>query len=54
MLRLLAEGYTVADIAHELKYAESTIKREVHGIVQRLGAKNRTHAVAMALRASFI
>lgn len=54
VLRLLAEGYTVADIASELEYAESTIKREAHLIVHRLGARNRTHAVAMALRASFI
>jgi DNA-binding NarL/FixJ family response regulator len=54
VLRLLAEGYTVADIAQELDYAESTIKREVHLIVHRLGARNRTHAVAMAVRASFI
>ncbi|HEX3540788.1 MAG TPA: helix-turn-helix transcriptional regulator [Acidimicrobiales bacterium] len=54
VLRLLSEGYSVADIAQELDYAESTIKREVHLIVRRLGARNRTHAVAMAVRASFI
>jgi hypothetical protein len=44
----------VADIAHELAYAESTIKKEVHIIVHRLGAKNRTHAVAMAIRGDVI
>jgi DNA-binding NarL/FixJ family response regulator len=54
VLRLLSEGWTTAAIAHELAYAESTIKKEVHLIVHRLGARNRTHAVAMAVRAAFI
>jgi DNA-binding NarL/FixJ family response regulator len=50
VLRFLAEGWTTAAIARELAYAESTIKKEVHLIVHRLGARNRTHAVAMAVR----
>jgi DNA-binding NarL/FixJ family response regulator len=50
VLGFLAEGWTTADIAHELVYAESTIKKEVHLIVRRLAARNRTHAVAMAIR----
>jgi DNA-binding NarL/FixJ family response regulator len=54
VLRLLAEGWTTAAIAHELVYAESTIKKEVHLIVHRLGARNRTQAVAMAVRGHVI
>lgn len=54
VLRYLSEGWTTAAIAHQLSYAESTIKKEVHLIVHRLGARNRTHAVALAVRASFI
>ncbi|MDQ6949297.1 MAG: LuxR C-terminal-related transcriptional regulator [Actinomycetota bacterium] len=54
VLRFLAEGWTTADIAHELVYAESTIKKEVHIIVHRLGARNRTQAVAMAIRDAII
>lgn len=54
VLALLAEGWTTAAIAHELVYAESTIKKEVHLIVHRLGARNRTHAVAMAVRGRVI
>ncbi|MDQ1364387.1 MAG: hypothetical protein QOJ52_2816 [Acidimicrobiaceae bacterium] len=54
VLRFLAVGWTTSDIAHELAYAESTIKKEVHIIVQRLGARNRTHAVAMAIRGEVI
>ena len=54
VLRFLAQGWTTADIAHELAYAESTIKKEVHFIVHRLGARNRTHAVALAIRGDVI
>lgn len=54
VLRYLSEGWTTAAIAHELVYAESTIKKEVHLIVHRLGARNRTHAVAMAIRGRVI
>ncbi|HEX3424960.1 MAG TPA: helix-turn-helix transcriptional regulator [Acidimicrobiales bacterium] len=54
VLGYLAEGWTTAEIAHELVYAESTIKKEVHMIVHRLGARNRTHAVALAVRCSVI
>jgi DNA-binding NarL/FixJ family response regulator len=54
VLRFLAEGWTTSDIAHELAYAESTIKKEVHIIVHRLGARNRTNAVAMAIRGEVI
>jgi DNA-binding NarL/FixJ family response regulator len=54
VLGFLALGWTTADIARELAYAESTIKKEVHFIVHRLGARNRTHAVAMAIRGAVI
>ena len=55
VLRLLAEGWTTAAIAHQLVYAESTIKKEVHIARRaRLGARNRTHAVALAIRGRVI
>jgi len=54
VLGYLAEGWTTAEIARTLVYAESTIKKEVHMIVHRMGARNRTHAVALAVRASMI
>jgi DNA-binding NarL/FixJ family response regulator len=54
VLRYLSQGWTTSNIAHELAYAESTIKKEVHLIVHRLGARNRTHAVAMAIRFAVI
>ncbi len=54
VLRLLADGSSTADIASGLAYSESTIKNVVHDLVHRLGARNRTQAVAMAIRAGVI
>ena len=54
VLRLLAEGQGTAAIADALAYSESTIKNMVHGLVHRLGARNRTHAVALAIRRGII
>jgi DNA-binding NarL/FixJ family response regulator len=54
VLRLLADGRTTADIAQVLAYSESTVKQLVHAILQSLGARNRAHAVALAIRADLI
>jgi DNA-binding NarL/FixJ family response regulator len=54
VLRLMAEGQTTAGIARDLAYSESTIKNIIHAIVRELGARNRAHAVAMALRSQLI
>jgi DNA-binding NarL/FixJ family response regulator len=54
VLRLLADGRTTADIAQKLAYSESTVKQLVHAILQSLGARNRAHAVALAIRAELI
>ncbi len=54
VLRLMADGHSTAGIARDLSYSESTIKNIIHAIVRELGARNRAHAVAMALRAQLI
>lgn len=54
VLRLLADGRNTADIADGLAYSESTIKNTVHAIIRLLGARNRAHAVAMAIRSGLI
>lgn len=54
VLRLIADGVETSDIATELAYSERTIKSIVHGIVSRLQLRNRTHAVAWALRNGLI
>jgi DNA-binding NarL/FixJ family response regulator len=54
VLRMMADGQSTAGIAQGLSYSESTIKNIIHVIVRELGARNRAHAVAMALRADLI
>ncbi|MDQ6613916.1 MAG: helix-turn-helix transcriptional regulator [Actinomycetota bacterium] len=54
ILRLLAQGRAVDAIAAELVYSSSTIKKEVHRTLRRIGARNRTHAIAIAIRAGII
>lgn len=50
VLRLLAEGLETTEIAQKLNYSERTIKSIVSVMMNRLGLRNRTHAVAYALR----
>jgi DNA-binding NarL/FixJ family response regulator len=54
VLRLLAEGQSTAEIAVDLAYSESTIKNVIHDMVGQLGARNRAHAVALAIRGGVI
>ncbi len=54
ILRLLAEGCDTADIASELAYSERTIKNVIHDLTSRLHLRNRSHAVAYAMRAGVI
>jgi DNA-binding NarL/FixJ family response regulator len=54
VLRLVAEGYDTAEVAQRLAYSESTIKGVLHGVMARLEARNRSHAVAVALRGGLI
>ncbi len=54
VLRLVAEGYDTADIAVRLAYSERTIKNVLHAVMTRLNLRNRSHAVAYALRQGLI
>jgi DNA-binding NarL/FixJ family response regulator len=54
VLKLMADGHTTAGIARDLAYSESTIKNIIHAIVRELGARNRAHAVATAMRGHLI
>ena len=54
ILRMVADGHDTGDIADELSYSESTIKGVLAKIMTRLGARNRCHAVAVALRSGLI
>ncbi|MEV5987439.1 response regulator transcription factor [Streptomyces sp. NPDC052051] len=54
VLRLVAEGYDTSDIAVKLSYSERTIKNVLHAVMSRLNLRNRSHAVAYALRQGLI
>lgn len=54
VLRLVAEGRVTSEIADELAYSERTIKNVIHDITSRLHLRNRSHAVAYALRQGLI
>lgn len=54
VLRLVAEGYDTAEIAEKLAYSERTVKNVLHDVTTRLQLRNRTHAVAYAVREGLI
>jgi DNA-binding NarL/FixJ family response regulator len=54
ILQLLANGQSTTFAAHELDVSEETVKTHTKNILARLEARNRTHAVAIALRESLI
>ncbi len=54
VLRLLAEGLDTQEIAERLSYSERTVKNIIHGVLSRLNLRNRTHAVAFALRTGLL
>ncbi|WP_093556095.1 response regulator [Pseudoduganella namucuonensis] len=54
VLRLVAEGNTNKRVAKELGIAEETVKAHMSGVLAKLGANDRTHAVTIALRRGII
>jgi len=54
ILQLLANGESATVAARELDLSEETVKTHLKNTSARLGARNRTHAVAIALRESLI
>jgi DNA-binding NarL/FixJ family response regulator len=54
ILQLLADGGSTAAAARELGLSEETVKTHTKNVLGRLGARNRTHAVAIALRECLI
>jgi DNA-binding NarL/FixJ family response regulator len=54
VLRLLADGHDTAEVGRQLFYSERTVKNIVHDLTSRLELRNRTHAVAYALRQGLI
>ena len=54
VLRLLSDGSDTAEVGRRLFYSERTVKNIIHDVTSRLGLRNRTHAVAYALRQGLI
>jgi two-component system, NarL family, response regulator len=54
ILQLLANGGSTTAAAKELELSEQTVKTHTKNALARLGARNRTHAVAIALREALI
>jgi DNA-binding NarL/FixJ family response regulator len=54
VLRLLSEGWDTSEIAVKLSYSERTVKNVIHDITMRHQLRNRSHAVAYAVRAGII
>jgi len=54
ILALIAAGAETPRIAAELSLSEATVKTHVRDAIRRLRARNRTHAVALAMAAGLI
>lgn len=48
LLFALADGLMNSEIAEELHLSIETVKAHMATLIEKLGAKNRTHAVALA------
>ncbi|MEI9971633.1 MAG: response regulator transcription factor [Ignavibacteriota bacterium] len=54
VLELLANGHSNQEISDRLKIAHQTVKNHVKGILRKLGANDRTHAVALAVKRGYV
>jgi DNA-binding NarL/FixJ family response regulator len=49
IMRLMAEGMTAEQIANQLNVSVETVRTHVRNVIRKLQARNRVHAIAMAL-----
>jgi DNA-binding NarL/FixJ family response regulator len=54
VLQLIAEGLSTREVAIRLAYSERTIKNVIQDLTLRLNVRNRTQAVAYAVRNGWI
>lgn len=54
VLRLLADGLDTNEVSGRLFYSERTVKNIIHDVTSRLDLRNRTHAVAYAIKQGMI
>lgn len=53
-LQALADGFTAEEIARDMGVAEATVNYYSKTVVSKMGAVNRAHAVAVAMRMNLI
>jgi DNA-binding NarL/FixJ family response regulator len=53
-LQLFAEGHSTADVATRLHLSAETVRAHTKALLSRLGARNRAHAVAIAMRIGLV
>ena len=53
-LQLYADGYSTEDVAAHLERSTETVRTHTKAALSRLGARDRTHAVAIGLRNALI
>ncbi len=54
VLELLVNGHSNQEISDRLNIAHQTTKNHVKGILRKLGANDRTHAVALAVKRGYV
>lgn len=54
VLRLMSHGKNTSEIARQLCYSDRTVTNILHDVTTRFHLRNRTHAVAFALREGLI
>lgn len=54
VLKLIAKGKSTAEIGEQLYISLSTVKRELRRIFDRLGVKDRSHAISEAMKRKLI
>jgi DNA-binding CsgD family transcriptional regulator len=54
ILSLASHGKTAPEMSGALAISERTVAFHINNIVEKLGASNKTHAVALALRQGLI
>ncbi len=54
VLRLIAQGLSTREVAKKLCYSERTVKSLLHDVTVRFELRNRSHAVAFAVREGLI
>ncbi|GGE12313.1 hypothetical protein GCM10011390_34340 [Aureimonas endophytica] len=53
-LKLLVMGRTNKEMARDLGLSPATVASYLQSVYQKLGSQNRTHAIALAIRAGII